>query len=245
MNNTIKTTKSKKLLPTPFTKSDPNRFLLQKEQWSILKAFEKSLSIKTMHLPSSLETLAQHLKKFPGVGTRTAERFVFDLLSWSKGEILQLANTLNKVEQTISRCNCCGCLQEDLHCFFCERIAKAPELLCIVGNMKDVYAIAATGEFQGRYHVLPKLLSPLDGALPEDLQVNRLLERIQDEQVEEIILAIDSTIEGDATALYLKEVLSPHSKKITRIASGVPMGSTLDYVDGATLAKAMHSRAQY
>lgn len=196
-----------------------------------------------MNLPPSLEILAQHLKKFPGVGTRTAERFVFDLLSWGKEEVLQLANTLNKIQESISFCSCCGCLQEDQRCFFCNKTVAAPELLCVVGNMKDVYAIAATGEFQGRYHVLPKLLSPLDGILPEHLQVKTLLNRIEEEQIEEIILAIDSTIEGDATALYLKETLSPYAKKITRIASGVPMGSTLDYVDGATLAKAMHSRS--
>jgi recombination protein RecR len=193
--------------------------------------------------PSHLATLISFLKKLPGVGTRTAERYAFHLLDWKEDDIVALAQHLIDIKKKISLCSDCHALMEEKGCPFCDLSHRDARALCIVGSPKDIYPIEETRAFRGIYHVLGALLSPLQKLGPQNLRIDLLKERINRHNVEEIIIALDSTLEGDATALYLKKELEtlPHLR-VSRLASGLPLNSTLDFIDGGTLAKALSGR---
>lgn len=195
-----------------------------------------------MKYPDALEKLFSLLHKLPGVGRRTAERYGFDLLlHWSSKEIHELERALDELK-TIELCTTCGCLSDAGRCFFCMAEHRKKELLCIVASCKEVFTIERTREFFGVYHVLSGLLSPIDGRGVEKLGLERLYERLKQGVIKEVILALDSSLEGDATSLYLKEELSSFSVKVSRLAFGIPVGSSLEYVDGGTLARALSAR---
>jgi recombination protein RecR len=179
------------------------------------------------------------------VGTKTAERFAFKVLHWQPEELAQLSALLKKVTETITRCVRCRCLAEEGECFFCNDTARDKTTLCLVGSPRDVYAIEETGSYRGSYHVLGALLSPLEGMSPEQVGVAALRRRVEEEGVSELIIALDSTLEGDATALFLKEELEGSGVRIFRLALGMPMGSSLDFVDGGTLARSFAGRQQF
>lgn len=196
--------------------------------------------------PQELLKLIAFFKKFPGVGSKTAERFAFQLLQWSQDEVDQFAGTISNILENIIPCPDCGCLmdqsQTEAICLFCDPAKRDSSSLCIVASPKDVYAFEETRSHSGFYHVIGALLSPLDGATPEKLQLHKLKERAGRLGVKEAIIALDSTVEGDATALYIKEELKALNISVSRLAFGLPMGSTLDYVDGGTLARALSGR---
>jgi recombination protein RecR len=192
--------------------------------------------------PTDLITLIAYLRKLPGVGSKTAERFAFHLLSWPEMQVGSLADLIGSIKNKIKYCSECGCLSENANCFFCTQEQRSSGHLCLVATPKDVYAIEETRIYQGLYHVLGGLLSPIQGCTPEQLGIEKIKERVVQRGIKEIIIALDSTLEGDATALYLKEQIQSWGIKASRLAFGLPMGSTLDFIDGGTLTRALMGR---
>lgn len=192
--------------------------------------------------PKKISQLIERLKKLPGVGSKTAERFVFELLSWKEKDLELFGMGILSLKDNIWNCQECGCLYDkEQSCQFCSD-KRNPHLLCIIASPKEVFSIEQTHIYNGLYHVLGHLISPLEGKDPESLNLNHLAERIKKLQTKEIIIALDSTLEGDATALFLHEYLRNQNIKITRLAFGLPIGFNFDYVDQGTLALALSGR---
>lgn len=198
-----------------------------------------------MRYPVHLLKLIDAFKKLPGVGAKSAERFAFEILTWPDDDIRQIAQTLLATPDHIHDCAQCGCLIGDEGCPFCERARIHNHTLCVVAMPRDVFAIECTREFQGLYHVLGALLSPIEGVGPDQINFSKLGQRIHSHSIKEVIIALDSTLEGDATALYLKQQLAQFNVNVSRLAFGLPMGSSLDYVDGGTLARAFVARGHF
>ena len=198
-----------------------------------------------MRYPDHLLKLIQVLKRLPGVGNKSAERFAFHLLTWTDEQLRELGTIVSATKQQLQQCPECGCLMGDEGCLFCSSARRDPSLLCVLASPRDVFSIEETHSFDGRYHVLGGLLSPLERRGPEHLTLGKLKERLMHLQVKEVVIALDSTLEGDATALYLKQELSQYPVQISRLAFGLPMGSSLDYVDGGTLARALSGRGDF
>lgn len=194
------------------------------------------------HFPEELQNLIGSLKKLPGIGSRTAERFAFEFIGWGSEELSELGRQLADIRGKIPPCPACGCLTDHGVCRFCDPKTRDTHSLCILASARDVYAIEETRAFRGLYHVVEHLLSPLDGRYAHELKVDRIESRIREHQIQEIIIAFDSSLEGDATALYLKEHLSSFPVKITRLAFGLPVGSSIDHIDGGTLSRALTGR---
>lgn len=201
--------------------------------------------IKFMHYPEHLLKLILSLKKLPGVGHKSAERFAFHLLTWQSNQLKELANIIQETPFKLIPCTLCGCLLDEEHCHYCDLNHRNSDTICILAHPKDVFSIEETREYRGLYHVLGGLLSPIEKKGPEHLNILKLKERLAHLNVKELVIALDSTLEGDATALYLKHELQSFPIKISRLAFGLPMGSSLDYVDGGTLARAFTARSQY
>ena len=194
--------------------------------------------------PKNIENLIRLLQKLPEVGRRTAERYGFDLLlHWTQDARKEISSQVQALD-TMRFCPICKSLADNV-CLFCDNPNRCQDLLCIVGSVREVFTIEETKEFSGLYHVLDAMLSPLDGRCEEQLGLERLLSRLQTGSITEIILALDSSLEGDATSLYLKEVLAGFPVQISRLAFGIPVGATLEYVDGGTLARAFSSRGVF
>ena len=197
-----------------------------------------------MKTPRHLVKLIDCLKKLPGVGSRSAERFAYRLIEWTPAELALFSKLLAEIPSQLKSCPECGALTEE-GCLLCDDPHREGRTLCVVSSFKEIFAIEATREFRGRYHVLGGLLSPLDRRGPETLSLPKLKARINTLGTEELLLALDSTLEGDTTSLWLKQELSSLPVKISRLAFGLPMGSSLDYVDGGTLARALSSRREF
>ena len=192
--------------------------------------------------PEELLELIAYLQKLPGVGRKTAERFAFHLLDWKNSDLQKLSGLLGNLKDRIKFCATCGAIQGKMGCAFCTDSTRDGKILCVVAHPKDVYAIEETRSFRGLYHILGTLLSPMEGKTPEVLKMDHLLERLHHLNTKELILALDSTVEGDTTALFLKESLLSENRKVSRLALGLPMGSSLDFVDGGTLQNALMGR---
>jgi recombination protein RecR len=195
--------------------------------------------------PLSLQQIIAFLRKLPGVGTKTAERFAFHLLSWPASELKSFSTALGILRESITQCQECQCFMEKNRCAFCADDQRDRSQICIITSAKDAYAIEETRSFKGLYHVLGCLLSPLEGKSVEHLQLERLKKRIENHPVKEIIIALDSTLEGDTTSLYLKEYILKWGLNVSRLAFGLPLGSSLDFVDGGTLARAFMGRQSF
>jgi len=198
-----------------------------------------------MQYPTHLLKLIDVLKKLPGVGTKSAERFAFEMVSWPASKLEEMAHIIHKTPNLLQHCLECGSLSDATSCHFCQSSHSRLPLLCIVAMPRDVFSIESTHEFKGLYHVLGGLLSPMQGIGPEALNLPKLKKRIAALNIGEVVIALDSTLEGDATALYLKQELEPLNLSISRLAFGLPMGSSLDYVDGGTLARALSARGKF
>jgi recombination protein RecR len=195
--------------------------------------------------PIPIQKFITQLRKLPGVGAKTAERYAFEMLSWEPEAIHLFSKALQSLQEEIQTCPHCFCLKGDTECEFCNPAKRDPTLLCIVSFSKDIYPIEETRIFRGMYHVLGSVLSPLHGYNAEQIDINKIKSRIQTHNVTDVILALDSTIEGDATSLFLKEELQTFPINISRLAFGIPLGSSLDYVDSGTLTRAFLGRHRF
>ncbi len=189
-----------------------------------------------------LARLVNELSKLPGIGQRSASRLAFYLLDKSEEEVKSLAQAIWHAKKLVKRCPVCQSLTDVAPCAMCSDPKRDPTQICVVTSPKDVYAMERTGEYHGLYHVLHGTLSPGENRGPEDLTVRELLMRLSDGQVQEIILATNPDLEGEATALYLARLLKTMGVKVTRIAHGVPVGSDLEYADEVTLGRALLGR---
>jgi len=195
--------------------------------------------------PHHLIRLIDTLRKLPGVGIKSAERFAFHLLGQSPEVLKEMASVISDTPLKLTFCSECGCMELESRCPFCLSSSRNPELLCLIHSPKDAFAMEETHEYNGLYHVLGALLSPVDNFNSDALPTTAIISRIKNLGIKEVILALDSTIEADATALFLKEELSNTNITISRLAYGLPMGSALDFVDGGTLGKAMSGRLNF
>lgn len=196
------------------------------------------------HYPESLQKLVLFFKKLTGVGKKTAERYAFELLEWKKDETLDFAKSLEVFTREISRCPDCNCIMEKT-CQFCTDKKRNASILCVLSTAKDVFFFEETNMHHGLYHVLDYLINPIEGKGPEEIGINKLLNRLEKLAVKEIVIALDSTLEADATALYLKKALENTGISLSRLAFGIPMGSSLEQVDEGTLSKALLGRSKF
>ncbi len=196
------------------------------------------------YYPEPVARLIDALQRLPGVGPKTAQRLTFFLLKRPAEEVGELADSLAQLKARILHCSVCFNVTEEDPCRICRDPARDARSLCIVEEPNDLLALERTGEFRGRYHVLLGALSPLDGIGPEDLKVRELLARLDPGGVDEVILATNPSVEGEATAIYLAKLLRPLGVRVTRIARGLPVGGDLEYADEVTLSKALEGRRE-
>ena len=192
--------------------------------------------------PKSLNELIESFKYFPGIGEKTAERLAFSVLDFDEEKIELFSNSLKNIKKNISLCSICNSFVEDDNCLICNDKTRDRETLCIVEDAKNVFLIEKLQVYKGLYHVINGLISPLDGVNPEDIGLDKLIERVKNENFKEIIFAFKPSIEGETTALYVKKLLEGLDIKITRLASGVPIGADMEYIDTLTLERALNDR---
>jgi len=197
-----------------------------------------------MAVADPIARLVKELARLPGIGEKTAQRLAFHVLAAGPAYAEALAAAVTGVVRDVRCCSRCQTLTDKDPCAICSDARRDPRLLCVVEGVPDLVAIERTHEYRGRYHVLHGALSPLDGVGPSDLKIRELLVRLETEPADEIIIATNPDVEGEATALYLARLLKPMGVKVSRIAQGVPMGGDLEYADQVTLARAMSGRRE-
>lgn len=197
-----------------------------------------------MLLPRPLSRLVEELSRLPGIGPKTAQRLAFHIVEQPQDRVAALASALVEAREQIRTCSVCCNLTDVDPCRLCSDPQRDPALLCVVEGPRDVMALERTREYRGRYHVLRGAISPLDGIGPGELRIKELLDRLQKGDVHEVILATDPDPEGEATAMYLSRLLKPLGLTVTRMARGMPVGGSLEYMDEVTLAKAMEGRRE-
>lgn len=191
-----------------------------------------------------LNRLISELSKLPGIGGKSAQRLAFYILSLEDKEARNLAEAITEAKQQMRYCSVCGNLTDTDPCSICNDPARDQSVICVVESPKDVAAMERMREFRGLYHVLHGVISPMDGIGPEDINLKQLIIRLQENNVDEVILATNPNIEGEATAMYTARLIKPSGIKVTRIAHGVPVGGDLEYADEVTLSKAMEGRRE-
>jgi recombination protein RecR len=189
--------------------------------------------------------LIDELKHLPGVGTKSAQRIAFHLLKMEEGEAERLADAIRELKASIRLCEVCNNITETSPCAICNDASREAQVLCVVEDSANIVAIEQTGRYRGSYHVLMGVLSPLQGVGPEQLRIDGLVSRVKQGGIQEVVMATNPTSEGEATALFLANLLKPLGVRITRIATGVPVGSELEYVDRATMGRAMDGRKDF
>jgi recombination protein RecR len=197
-----------------------------------------------LKLPIDIQKIIQHFKKLPGIGTKSAERFAFHLLQWTSNELSQFSDQLKNL-QNIKNCSTCRCLKDADKCFFCKNPARDSSVLCVISNPKDVFAIEQTNSYKGLYYVFTHTLSPIEDKYPDPNEIDNLKQLILNSKTKEVLLALDATLSGDATSLFLKEQLKDLEIKISRLAFGVPIGSSLEFIDEGTLTQALIGRQSF
>lgn len=193
-------------------------------------------------LPQALQQLIDSLSRLPGIGRKTATRLAFHIMNSDPGESEALSTAIERVRSEIRTCCRCFNFSEQELCSICKDTNRQNRIVCIVEDPQNILMVEKTNEYRGLYHVLGGVISPLEGIGPEDLRVKELLHRIENEEIEEIIIALNPSTEGEATSIYLARLLKPQSIQVTRLARGIPLGSSLEYVDELTLGKALQSR---
>ena len=188
--------------------------------------------------------LVEELRRLPGIGPKSAQRIAFHLLKAEAAEAEHLAAAIRDLQQSLRLCELCNSVTESNPCAYCVDPSRNARQICVVEEPAGIVPIEQTGHYRGRYHVLHGALSPLQGIGPEQLRVANLLERVQTEAVEEVILATNPTVEGETTAVYLSNLLRPLGVRVTRIATGIPVGGDLEYTDSVTVAKALDGRKE-
>jgi recombination protein RecR len=192
-----------------------------------------------------IKQLIDSFRCLPGVGAKSAQRMAYHLLERDRNGARKLAHALNQAAEQVGHCQSCRILTEYELCDICQSPKRENQTLCVVENPSDVYAIEQSGTYQGKYFVLMGHLSPLDGIGPQELHLDILKQRVENEAITEVILATNTTVEGEATAYYIVDMLKPYSAKVTRIAHGVPLGGELEYIDGSTLGHAFNGRQEF
>ncbi|MBS5334053.1 MAG: recombination protein RecR [Clostridiales bacterium] len=194
--------------------------------------------------PKPLARLIGELGKLPGIGYKTAQRLAFHILSLSDEEAGSLADAITQAKKEMKYCSVCGNLTDTEPCIICSDAARRTDVICVVESPKDVAAMERIKEFDGLYHVLHGVISPMEGIGPEDINLKSLITRLQQNDVKELIIATNPNIEGEATAMYIARLIKPAGIKVTRIAHGLPVGGDLEYADEVTLLKAMEGRRE-
>lgn len=189
-----------------------------------------------------VQDLIDELGRLPGVGPKSAQRIAFHILQTESFDVTKLANTLLEVRDKVKFCDQCGNVSEETTCSICRDPRRDPTLICVVEEAKDVVAIERTREFKGLYHVLGGAISPIDGIGPDQLRIRELMTRLADGTVQEVIIATDPNLEGEATATYLSRLLGTLEIRVSRLASGLPVGGDLEYADEVTLGRAFEGR---
>ncbi|MBQ3132654.1 MAG: recombination protein RecR [Clostridia bacterium] len=195
-------------------------------------------------LAAPLAKLIEQLEQLPGLGAKSAQRIAFHILSQSPERVGALAEAITEARARIHECACCCNLTESEECPICSDPTRDRSVICVVGDPRDVLAIERTREYRGLYHVLHGNLSPMDGITPEKLRIKELLHRINDNDIQEVIMANNSTVEGETTAMYLSKLLGPFGIRVTRLAYGLPVGADLEYADEVTLRHSLEGRSQ-
>jgi recombination protein RecR len=194
-----------------------------------------------LELPSSLKNVAEHLRKIPGVGEKTAMKQSLILTKWDHTEIEAFGKAISELTQ-LSHCDACGMFSEEPICSICQESKRLESgLICVVEDISDYMAIESSGQFEGLYHILGGVLNPLLGVGPDQLRINQLLERVKDNNISDVVLAINPSVEGDATSSYIRQIL-PDNVNVERIGFGMPMGGSLEHLDAMTISKALENR---
>jgi len=197
------------------------------------------------YYPSSLVNLIKNIARLPGIGEKTAERLALHLLNAPDREAHALARSISELREKTQLCSMCFSLSDDKLCRICSNPGREGRLLCVIEQPADMVAIEKSGAYQGLYHVLQGALSPMDGVGPDSIKIRELVARVSSGKIKEVVLATSTNLEGETTASYIAERLKPYPVNVTRIASGVPMGGDLKYVDQVTLKRAMETRHQF
>ena len=197
-----------------------------------------------MYYPEPIAKLVDSFTKLPGIGPKTAVRLAFFVLNMKEEDVLDFAKNLVNAKRELTHCSICGHITDVDPCIICSDESRDETTICVVQDSKDVIAMEKMKDYRGKYHVLHGAISPMDGIGPEDINVPSLLKRLKDENVEELILATNPNIEGEATAMYISRLVKPAGIKTTRIAHGLPVGGDLEYADEVTLSKALEGRRE-
>jgi len=197
-----------------------------------------------MAQPDPLKKLVEQLQRLPGIGAKSAQRLAFHILKTPREDVERLAEAMRDVKDRITYCSVCSNITDVDPCYFCTSDTRDHRIICVVEQPENVSAIEKTREFKGMYHVLMGALSPLHGVGPDDLKIKGLLQRVSEGTTDEVILATNPNVEGEATAIYLARLLKPLGLKVTRIAMGVPVGSDIEYADEITMTRAMEGRRE-
>lgn len=188
--------------------------------------------------------LIEEFAKLPGIGKKTAQRLAFYVLNMNNNDAVELAKAIVDAKKNIKYCSICGNLTDKDPCLICSNKRRDETVICVVEDPRDIISMERTREYNGLYHVLHGSISPMEGIGPDDIRIKELLERIREKPVEEVILATNPTIEGEATAMYISKLLKPMGIKTTRLAHGIPVGGDLEYADEVTLSKALEGRRE-
>lgn len=197
-----------------------------------------------MHYPEPISRLIDSFMKLPGIGPKTASRLAFFVLTMEEDSVLTFAKSLVDAKRELTYCSICGHITDIDPCHICQDPKRDRSMICVVQDTKDVIAMEKMRDYNGLYHVLQGAISPMDGIGPEDINIPSLIQRLHDDEVQELILATNPTIEGEATAMYISRLVKPSGIKTTRIAHGLPVGGDLEYADEVTLSKALEGRRE-
>ena len=192
----------------------------------------------------AINALTMQLARLPGIGAKSAQRLAYHILDMPEGNARELAAAFTRARDTVRYCPICGNYTDVEPCAICADAARKSDVLCVVRDARDVFAMEKLREFRGKYHVLHGTISPMDGIGPDDIRIKELLQRVEQEGVNEVILATNPDVEGEATASYIARLLKPKGVRVTRIAHGIPIGGNLEYVDEMTLLKAVEGRRE-
>ncbi|MBO7748715.1 recombination protein RecR [Paenibacillus sp. MWE-103] len=197
-----------------------------------------------MYYPEPIAKLIDAFSRLPGIGPKTAARLAFHTLKMKEDDVIDFAKALVSVKRNLHYCSVCCNITDTDPCRICQDKSRDPSIICVVQESKDLVAMERTKEFEGQYHVLQGAISPMEGIGPDEIRIAELLRRLSDETVQELILATNPNIEGEATAMYLSRLVKPFGIKVTRIAHGLPVGGDLEYADEVTLSKALEGRRE-
>ncbi|WP_274648521.1 recombination mediator RecR [Paenibacillus humicola] len=197
-----------------------------------------------MYYPEPIAKLIDAFSRLPGIGPKTAARLAFHTLRMKEDDVIDFAKALVSVKRNLHYCSVCCNITDIDPCRICQDKSRDPSIICVVQESKDLVAMERTKEYEGQYHVLQGAISPMEGIGPDEIRIAELLKRLSDERVQELILATNPNIEGEATAMYLSRLVKPFGIKVTRIAHGLPVGGDLEYADEVTLSKALEGRRE-